>query len=175
MIRSDKYEDINSVKDLQEINKQIVGLGEEFNKPVKYKSEIFGELELDKELNWLSGECDWLGMDAEVHINVDESLEDVSDGIKNLEQFYKAREKWDFELRSYAAKELTEDANNWLEEGDEGVSEDDFAQRISIVSIDVNPDGTFSVTYDDDDIFAGHLVVVDGDMENGPDSAYIEG
>ncbi|QFJ55518.1 PolC-type DNA polymerase III [Pseudobutyrivibrio xylanivorans] len=34
MIRSDKYEDINSVKDLQEINKQIVGLGEEFNKPV---------------------------------------------------------------------------------------------------------------------------------------------
>jgi len=34
MIRSDKYEDINSVKDLQEINKQIVALGEEFNKPV---------------------------------------------------------------------------------------------------------------------------------------------
>ena len=34
MIRSDKYEDINSVKDLQNINKQIVALGEEFNKPV---------------------------------------------------------------------------------------------------------------------------------------------
>ncbi len=34
MIRSDKYEDINSVKDLQDINKQIVALGTEFNKPV---------------------------------------------------------------------------------------------------------------------------------------------
>ncbi|SFN46492.1 DNA polymerase-3 subunit alpha [Pseudobutyrivibrio sp. UC1225] len=34
MIRSDKYEDINSVTDLQNINKQIVDLGEEFNKPV---------------------------------------------------------------------------------------------------------------------------------------------
>ena len=34
MIRSEKYEDINSVKDLQNINKQIVALGEEFKKPV---------------------------------------------------------------------------------------------------------------------------------------------
>ena len=36
MIRSDKrkYENINSIKDLQEINKQIVALGEELKKPV---------------------------------------------------------------------------------------------------------------------------------------------
>ncbi len=34
MIRSPKYEDFNSIADLQEVNKQIVALGEEFNKPV---------------------------------------------------------------------------------------------------------------------------------------------
>ena len=34
MIRSDKYGDINSEEDLIEINKKIVKLGEEFNKPV---------------------------------------------------------------------------------------------------------------------------------------------
>lgn len=34
MVRSDKYEDINSLDDLREINKRIVALGEEFNKPV---------------------------------------------------------------------------------------------------------------------------------------------
>ncbi len=34
MMTSDKFEDINTVEDLQNINKQIVALGEEFNKPV---------------------------------------------------------------------------------------------------------------------------------------------
>ncbi|SHI84253.1 PolC-type DNA polymerase III [Pseudobutyrivibrio xylanivorans] len=34
MIHSDKYEEINTVADLQDINKQIVALGEEYKKPV---------------------------------------------------------------------------------------------------------------------------------------------
>ncbi len=34
MVRSDKYDEIESIKDLQDINKQIVKLGEEYNKPV---------------------------------------------------------------------------------------------------------------------------------------------
>jgi len=34
MVREDKYEDIHSDEDLEEINKQIVALGEQFNKPV---------------------------------------------------------------------------------------------------------------------------------------------
>lgn len=52
---------------------------------------------------------------------------------------------------------------------------EEFADRIGIESVDVNADGSFSVMYDDDDIFAGHVVVVDGNMEEGLDSAYIEG
>ena len=40
---------------------------------------------------------------------------------------------------------------------------------------EVSTDGSFSLMYDDDDIFAGHVVVVDGNIEDGPDSAYIAG
>lgn len=152
----------------------------EYNKPVTFISDVLGNLNLDKELGWLEGEADWLGMDAAIHVNVEEDLSDAEDGIKNLEEFYKNRKEWDSKLRAYAAKELLDSANDWinsdnLEDELIELTPEEFAERIGIESVDVNADGTFTVMYDDDDIFAGHVVVVEGNMEDGPDSAYIEG
>lgn len=152
----------------------------EFNKPVIFISDVLGNLNLDKELGWLEGKSDWLGADAEIHVNVEEDLSDAEDGIKNLEEFYKNRKEWDSKLRAYAAKELIDSANDWInsdnfEEEEIVLTEEEFADRIGIESVDVNADGNFTVMYDDDDIFAGHVVVVEGNMEDGPDSAYIEG
>lgn len=165
----------NDIKD-----EYLENLLADFNKPVTFISDVLGNLSLDKELEWIEGEIDWLGMDAAIHVNVEEDLSDEEDGIKNLEEFYRNRKEWDARLRAYAAKELLDSANDWinsdnLEDELIELTAEEFAERIGIESVDVNADGSFTVMYDDDDIFAGHVVVVEGNMEDGPDSAYIEG
>ena len=165
-------------KDLKD--EYLENLLAEFKKPVTYKSDVLGELSLDRELGWIQGKCDWLGTDIDVTVSVEEDLSDAEEGIKNLEEFYKNRNEWDPKLRAYAAEELIDSANDWInsdnfEEEEIVLTEEQFAERIGIESVEVNADGSFTVMYNDDDIFAGHVVVVDGDIEEGPESAYIEG
>ena len=63
---------------------------------------------------------------------------------------------------TFAARELTELACDWRESADEDVpeiTEESFAQRIELTSIAMDPDGSFSAYFDDDDMFFGHCIV----------------
>lgn len=152
----------------------------EFNKPVTYNSEVLGKLSLDREMGWIRGRFDWLGTDVEITVSVEEDLSDAEEGIKKLEEFCKNRNEWDKKIRAHAAEYLIDNAIEWInadnyEDEEIELTEEEFAERIGIESVEVNADGSFTLMFDDDDIFAGHVVVVDGNIEEGPDSAYIEG
>ena len=93
------------------------------------------------------------------------------------------QEIWDKSLRTFAAKELTRLANDWLADDDQTdrdsekdpLTEEEFAQRILLTEFSVSPSGRFTAWYEDDDMFWGHVITVDGTLKKGPVDADIQG
>jgi hypothetical protein len=82
-----------------------------------------------------------------------------------------------------AAQKLTAQANEWLADNDQTdrdpekdpITEDEFARRILLTEFTVSPGGRFTAWYEDDDMFWGHVVMVDGTLKKGPIGADMQG
>ncbi len=187
---------------------------EEYQKVVELKDETCGSFTLDRLMDWFSTEMDWLGEKCDVHLQCDEEEGETAEkALAYFKEIYGSLQEWDKELRTFAAKQLTSLANDWLadmmeeeedleedleemEECDEEDAEDldadaldeedwneeleeiteaDFAKRIQITSLVMEPEGDYSVYYNDDDMFWGHSVIVEGNVETGMERAYIAG
>ncbi len=144
--------------------------------------EILDEMTFDESLDIIEGEVAINGQKIDFGISVD----DINDKatvdrlIGEFKQFLSEFDRWDSEIRAFAAKALTENANDWLQDSlDEGeefveITEEQFAERMILNSIGFDDDG-FEMFYDDDDMFWGHCILVDGTLENGIKEAYIAG
>lgn len=66
------------------------------------------------------------------------------------------------EIRAYAATELIDLAEDWRDEDEEPtpLTLEAFADRITLQSLSVAPDGDTTFWYEDGDLFAGHVIVV---------------
>lgn len=176
-----------------EKNDFLESLLTEYNKEVSINSEVLGKLILNKELDWYETEnnLEWCGEDVEFSISPN-GENDINEFLPVAEEFYKNRQEWDKKLREFSASQLTELANDWLaneyyeeddeeEESDEEaesfkeITEKEFAERISISGITFYTDGNFEVFYDDDDMFWGHSILIDGNIKTGFESAEIAG
>lgn len=62
-----------------------------------------------------------------------------------------------------AAKLLDLKNETWLEEGEEPLSQDKFRNTIALCSIIAFGDGSFTLYFDDNDIFWGHSIAVEID------------
>ncbi|RKM54711.1 DUF2262 domain-containing protein [Butyrivibrio sp. X503] len=162
------------------------GLIEKYKTPVVIKTEKYGELSLKKDLHDFEGEIDWLGEKAKLFLRVERDQESADEVLTHMDAFYKDLAEWDKRLREFAAKELTDLANEWqssdCEIDDDGnpinfteVTKADFAKKLSIESMAMDNKGNFSVFYYDGGLFFDHSVVVDGSLENGIDSASMQG
>lgn len=151
----------------------------EYRRPVVLNDEELGELSLDKDLDMFEGGISWRGEDIDISLEVDSSSEDTwTAAVAAMKQMMTDQDRWDRDMRAFAARQLTELACDWRESADEDVpeiTEESFAQRIELTSIAMDPDGSFSAYFDDDDMFFGHCVVVYGTMADGVASAVMAG
>ncbi|EJK7924198.1 DUF2262 domain-containing protein, partial [Escherichia coli] len=96
--------------------------------------------------------------------------------FENLRFLCSHMQQKDQEFRQYAAEQLTELANDWLQdEEDEEITEDMFVSRINLVELAMDYNGDYSLYYNDDDMFWGHIIDIVGSIETGPTSASIAG
>ena len=151
----------------------------EYRKPVVLNDEELGELSLDKDLDMFEGGISWRGEDIDVSLEVDSSSEDTwTAAVAAMKQMMTDQDRWDRDMRAFAARELTGLACDWRESADEEVpeiTEESFARRLGLTSIAMDPDGSFSAYFDDDDMFFGHCVVVYGSLTDGVTSAVMAG
>ena len=151
----------------------------EYRKPVVLNDEELGELSLDKDYDTFEGVVSWRDEDIDISLEVDSSSEDTwTLAVAAMKQMVADRDRWDRDMRAFAARELTELACEWRESADEEVpeiTEESFAQRLDLTSIAMDPDGSFSAYFDDDDMFFGHCVVVYGSLADGVASAEMAG
>lgn len=156
----------------------------EYTKPVVLEDEVLGTLTLNREFSTFDGVCKW--MDNEIHISLDVEVEKKASWtrVRNvMKKLLAEQASWDKLLREMAALKLTPLANEWLADNDQSdrdpennpITEDEFARRIRITEFSVSPGGRFTAWFEDDDLFWGHVVTVDGTLKKGPIGADIQG
>ncbi len=147
---------------------------------MKITDEILGEMTVDE--GDIEGEVEISGQNIYFGISVDDinDKETVDRLISEFKKFISEFDKWDKRIREFAAKSLTDCANDWLQDSLEDgepfieITEERFAQRMVLNSIGYDENG-FDVYYDDDDMFWGHCILVYGTLENGIEEAQIAG
>ena len=156
----------------------------EYTKPVLLEDEVLGTLTLDRELSTFDGICSWMGKDIRISLDVDIENHASWTRTRNvMKKLLAKQETWDRSLRALAARKLTTQANEWLADNDrtdrdpekDPITEDEFARRILLTEFTVSPGGRFTAWYEDDDMFWGHVITVDGTLKKGPVDADIQG
>ncbi len=148
---------------------------EEYKKPVILDDKILGKFELNKDFEIFEGSMKWLDKKILVHLEVDsEDTETWKSALDILKIYYKEQEFRDNDFRKFASEELTELANDWLEDEDKEITEEEFFKRISLMELVIDCDGNITAYYDDDDMFYGHVIEIVGTI-NKLDSADIAG
>ena len=123
----------------------------------------------------------WNGEKVSIALEIDLDDEETWDTARSIAHKVMAdRESRDRSMRGFAAKKLTELANEWQADDDEKenadpITEEAFAQRITLSELSLTYEGDFTAYFDDDDMFWGHTVEVCGSLENGIESANIAG
>ena len=150
----------------------------EYRKPIFLQDDVLGELTYDKQIKSFEGNIAWLGGKVHISLYVDkDNKSGITKAKKALKTMVSEQEKWDADLRSFAAKKLTKLACEWAESDEEAaeITEESFAKRISLSLIWMTSGGSFSAYFDDDDLFFGHSITVCGSPKKGLLSADIEG
>ena len=151
----------------------------EYLRPVVLSDEVLGELTLNKDLDLFEVDIAWRGERISVSLEVDSGCEETwKQAVQAMKTMLADQERWDRDMRAFAARELTELACEWRDSADEDVpeiTEESFAQRLDLTSIAMDSDGSFSAYFDDDDMFFGHCVVVYGTLADGVASAVMAG
>lgn len=152
-----------------------------YEKPVVIEDDVLGTLTLNRDIELFEGRVCWCGTKAMLFLEVDAQKKGSWTRARNAMKKMLLRSRhWDAQMRTLAAKELTALANQWRQEDEAtrklpAITEKDFMQRIHLSRISMTSGGSFSFTFDDDDMFWGHFVVVYGTLKKGVLRAQMEG
>ena len=162
-----------------EIDPEMKAILEEQKKPVSIWVPELGTFTLNRLVNWFEAEVEWLGQPARLDIDREEDWDACVEQAKALMADQKG---WDEKVRSFAADQLLEQANDWAqdaagnEDGEpEEITREQFMERMELESIQLLPQGGFEFWFNDGDLFWGHSIHVTGSLEAGPESAQMEG
>lgn len=156
-------------------DKRLDLLLKEYKKEVVIHPKECSELLLDKSLERFTGNCCWNSKECHLHLDADEGSETAYEALKTLNILLINQKKCDSEVREYAAKVLTETANEWAEEDDITITKEEFARRLEISEVSISLNNDFELFYNDDDMFWGHVVIVSGNIKDGLTDATIAG
>lgn len=145
-------------------------------KPVFYEDKLLGKFELNKGVKVFETDITWDGEESQLYFDLDEE-ENMEDAIKTAYELFKNQKHWSDKIKAYAANELVSLANDWInEESDiEEITEEIFIKAIELASINVYPKGDFEIFFFDGDLFAGHCIIVRGNINGSFESADIAG
>lgn len=160
-------------------NEKLEALKEYYTKPISMENEL-GSFVLDREFSWFEGIVNWNGTEANVYLETDEEDGDTAEqAMKVLKKVVDNIVDNDTKYREFAAQELTELANEWMDESDEidaeEITKEIFAKRMEISEITVSSDGSLSLFYNDDDMFLGHAIEIEVEPNGEIISANIAG
>ena len=162
-----------------EIAPEMKAILEEQKKPVSIWVPELGTFTLNRLVNWFEAEVEWLGQPARLDIDREEDWDACVERAKALMADQKG---WDEKVRSFAADQLLEQANDWAQdaagnedEEPEEITREQFMERMELDAVQISADGRFEFWFNDGDLFWGHAIHVTGSLDQGPEMAQMEG
>ena len=160
-----------------EIDPEMKAILEEQKKPVSIWVPELGTFTLNRLVNWFEAEVEWLGQPARLDIDREEDWDACVEQAKALMADQKG---WDEKVRSFAADQLLEQANDWAQDAAEGeepeeITREQFMERLELDAIQISAGGRFEFWFNDGDLFWGHAIHVTGSLDQGPEMAQMEG
>ena len=162
-----------------EIDPEMKAILEEQKKPVSIWVPELGTFTLNRLVNWFEAEVEWLGQPARLDIDREEDWDACVEQAKALMADQKG---WDEKVRSFAADQLLEQANDWAQdaagnedEEPEEITREQFMERMELDAVQISADGRFEFWFNDGDLFWGHAIHVTGSLDQGPEMAQMEG
>lgn len=151
---------------------------DEQKKPVTFWAEGLGTFALNRALGWFEAEADWLGSPIRLDLDRDEDREKC---LSHLRALMEGQAGWDERLRTCAARDLLDLANDWASDGGceehepEEITREQFMERLEPDAVQISGDGSFDFWFNDGALFWGHSIHVTGSLEGGPEKAEMEG
>ena len=157
-------------------NEGLLNVLSDYRKPVFIEDGQCGRFELERVYGCFSAVVPWNGGECNVSLDYDgKDIETAKKALAAFKEIYADIARWDRDFRDFAARKLTELANDWQPGGGATISEENFSNRILISEFSIDEDGEYTVYYDDDDMFYGHVILVTGSLKEGMTSAKIAG
>ena len=157
-------------------NEGLLNVLSDYRKPVFIEDGQCGRFELERVYGCFSAVLPWNGGECNVSLDYDgKDIETAKKALAAFKEIYADIARWDRDFRDFAARKLTELANDWQPGGGATISEENFSNRILISEFSIDEDGEYTVYYDDDDMFYGHVILVTGSLKEGMTSAEIAG
>jgi hypothetical protein len=139
--------------------------------PPPISDPVFGTFTSDRQFpQWFRQKREWLGREIGLILTLDYAGPPGPDApvqaLAGLRAVWEAREAWDARLReAIAADYYAVWADDWRDEGEPLISREAFKARFILDDASFAPDGSFTFTFGDDDLFAGHALMVSYDPE----------
>ncbi len=131
---------------------------ERLRQPVTVDHPFFGTLTLDRALNCYDVAFPWNSRPVQLSLSLD-GCEDEHELFGTAESLWGQQKEWEDRVREYAAGQLLGLKNDsWLGEDEIEFTPARFKAQMSLQAIVVYPGGAFEFTYDDGDLFCGHVV-----------------
>jgi hypothetical protein len=156
--------------------------------PVTRKDPVLGKLTLNRRFGSYERKAKWNGKAVRVDLSPVEDRARKSKGggagdadslgpaVRAAHALWRDQQKWARRITNFAVKKLLDLYNDtWRVEDEPRLDAAQFARRMKLESVSFNPDGSFAFWHDDGDLFAGHTIMVNGDVKRGPTDADIAG
>lgn len=148
-------------------------------KPVFYMDDLLGKFELDKSVKTFEKQVSWAGEEGHLYFDWNEDESEMKAALETAYALFSNQKEWNMKIRRYAAEELTELANDWLQDNEEAeveeITEEMFMKLMELDSISVYADGDFNFFFYDGEMFWGHSIIVSGNINGEFTSAEIAG
>lgn len=152
-----------------ELNARAAALQE----PVTFEHPVFGTCTLDRRIDWYAAETLWNGKPVNLYLN---ESDEVQAALESALALWAGQAEWAQKVRDFAVQKLLPLKNdNWLGEGEVELTPDEFAARMTLEAISVDPTGSFEFWHDDGDLFWGHSIQISGTLAEGLTGADIPG
>lgn len=159
-------------------DKELEVLRDEMQKPVYYNDEKLGTFTLDRSVQTFEKSIVWAKEEGTLYFDHDEP-EEMTAALATAHTLFEDELRWSDSIRSYAAEELVELANDWLADDEDAeldeITTEIFISKLELSSISVSASGDFTIYFNDGDMFWGHVIIVEGNVNGTFDSTYIAG
>lgn len=164
---------LTSLVPAQHTDSALLAIAEQLQQPVTLDTTLFGKLELDRSLDLYEGPANWCG--NEISLTLDDG-EMPDSALATAMALFSQQQHWQQQAISCATAELLPLKNdNWLEENQHPLSAEEFAGKLTLQSIVCYDDNDFTFYFSDGELFFGHYIMVNGDLNEGITDASIAG